>query len=184
MRVVLPNLRWAARRAVSGGRPEAICCSRRRSRWRRSSSSRSRRNWRRWRSISRRRRNSAGRLMMSSLDCLDDAGDGAHHSLKLGDLNAQLPLAVGGEGVVAGATVAGSDSPLCGDPAFDQHALERWVERAFLDLEDVFGVPLDGLGDLVAVELAASGEGFEDEQVEGAGRDFVVAFLLVGIAAD
>jgi hypothetical protein len=46
----------------------------------------------------------------------------------------QLLAAVGGERVVAGAAIAGGDAPLGGDPAFDQHALQGRVERAFFDL--------------------------------------------------
>jgi uncharacterized protein (AIM24 family) len=34
---------------------------------------------------------------------------------------------------------------------------------------------LDGVGDLKAVETAAHGEGFENQQIQGSGRDFVSA---------
>jgi hypothetical protein len=51
--------------------------------------------------------------------------------------------------------------------------LQRRIERAFLDLENVFGDTLDGIGDFVAMELTGASKRFEDEEVEGTGRDFV-----------
>jgi hypothetical protein len=76
-------------------------------------------------------------LLSRESGSLDYAGDGAYDALELGELDAQLLSAVGGEGVVAGAAVAGGDTPLGGDPAFDEHALEGRVEGAFFDLEDL-----------------------------------------------
>jgi hypothetical protein len=94
--------------------------------------------------------------------CPDNTRDGAHHALELGDFDVELFLAACGQGVVAGATVAGSHAPLGSDPAFDQHALKSWVERAFFDLEDLLGVVLDRFSNFVAVEFAAHGQGLED----------------------
>ena len=106
---------------------------------------------------------------------LDDAGDGAHDAMELGKLLLQLLAAVCGEGVVAGAAIAGGGAPLGDDPAFDQHALEGRVERAFFDSQDLVGIVLDGVGYLETVETAAHGEGLEDQQIQGSGRDFVSA---------
>src|SRR5215467_8129554 len=75
--------------------------------------------------------------------------------------------------VVAGAAISGSDAPLGRNPTFNEHALEGGIKGTLLDLKDVFGDPLDGIGDFVAVHLAGAGQGFEDKEIQGAGRNFV-----------
>jgi hypothetical protein len=115
---------------------------------------------------------------------LDDARDGSHDALELGDLDVKLAVSVGSEGVVAGTTVAGGDSPLCRDPALEEHALESGIEGAFLYLEDLIGLLLDGLRDLIAVKPAMNGEGFKDKKIERAWRDLVTIFRRGGSPVD
>src|ERR1700723_1845095 len=105
--------------------------------------------------------------------CPDNTRNSTHDALELGDFDVKLLLAFSGKGVVAGATVAGSHSPFGRDPAFDEHALKGWVERAFFDLEDVLGVALDRLSNFVAVEFATHRQGLEDQEVESSRWDFV-----------
>jgi hypothetical protein len=105
--------------------------------------------------------------------CPDNTRDGAHDALELGDFDVELFLAACAKGVVARATVAGSHSPLGDDPAFDEHALKSWVERAFFDLEDLLGVVLDRFSNFVAVEFATHSQGLEDQEVESSRWDFV-----------
>src|SRR5580704_5965283 len=122
----------------------------------------------------RRRSISPGMLMnLAPSGGLDNPRDCAHDALKLRDLDAQLFLPGGGEGVVAGAAVTGRHSPLGSDPTFQQHALQRGVERAFLHLENIIGGVLNILGNFVTVKFPADGECLEDEQVECARWDFV-----------
>ena len=65
---------------------------------------------------------------------------------------------LGGERVVTCSAIARGHAPLGGDPAFEQHALERGIERAFFHLQDAVGDLLNGVGDLVAVESAMHSE--------------------------
>ena len=75
--------------------------------------------------------------------------------------------------VIARAAIARGHAPLRLHPALDQHALQGRVERAFLHLQHLFRAVLDVFGDFITVQPAAHGQGFQDEQVERAGRDFV-----------
>ena len=59
------------------------------------------------------------------------------------------------------------DGPLGFDPALVLEAMERRVERALVDLQDVLGDLLDALRDRPAVQRAGL-QRPEDEQVEGA----------------
>jgi len=111
--------------------------------------------------------------MVHLSDGLDNTDDGAEDALELLLLGSKLFAAGGSQFVVAGAAIAGSDAPLGRDQAFDEHALERRVERTFFDLEHVVGGALDGVGDLVAVQLAVTGKGPEDQKIKGAGGNLV-----------
>src|SRR5262249_34256042 len=63
--------------------------------------------------------------------------------------------------------------PFTHDPAFEEHALQRRVERAFFHLQNVFGGLLDGIGDPEAMQFARFGKRFQDQHVECPGRNFV-----------
>ena len=45
--------------------------------------------------------------------------------------------------------------------------MQRWVERALLDLEHLFGDLANAVGDAVAMDRA-EGDDLEDEHIEGA----------------
>src|ERR1700730_11281365 len=103
----------------------------------------------------------------------NDAGDRAHHAFELRDLNAQLLATRWSELVVAGPAITRRRAPLCGHPALDEHALQCRIERTFLHLQHVLSGLLDGVRDLEAMQLAISGESFQDQEIERSGRDFV-----------
>src|SRR5262245_27394559 len=71
----------------------------------------------------------------------------------------------GGERVVACAPVVLGRSPLRLDAAVEQQALERRVERAFANLQDIPGELLDALCDAVAMHRATY-ERAQHEEVE------------------
>ena len=78
----------------------------------------------------------------------------------------ELATALGGELVVLGAAVGFGERPLGGDPAALLHAMEGWIERAFLDAEEVVGGALNVEDNPVAVKGAILIERLEDEKVE------------------
>ncbi len=76
-----------------------------------------------------------------------------------------------GEAIEAGALAFIGEIPGGGDPGFQFEAVERGVEGAGLDLEEVFGGALNVFGD--GVPVGRSGEqGAEDEEVERALEEF------------
>lgn len=91
---------------------------------------------------------------------LNDAGDGAHDAFELRYFNTELPFPIGGEGVIAGAAIAGGDTPLRADPSFDQHSLQCWVKRTLLNLENFFRATLDIFGYFIAVEPVPNRKAF------------------------
>jgi hypothetical protein len=66
--------------------------------------------------------------------------------------------------IVAGAPVSSGGAPFRGNPTLYEHSLQCGIERAFFDLENVFGQPLNGIGDFIAVEFTGASEGFENEE--------------------
>ena len=79
-------------------------------------------------------------------------------------------LAAGGrEPICSNAPVRGGDTPLCFHPSCFQHPLQRWIKRAFLDLQQFIGCLLDVLGQSVAVQGLAL-EGLENHHLERAGK--------------
>src|SRR5579883_2386609 len=155
--VTLPN--W--RRAVDEGPPAVSIIER----WWAISSSRSRSNCDRWNRNWRRRKSS--RITSRRFD---DADDGGGHAFELRQFARHLLAAFGCEAVVAGAPVVLGLFPFGDQPAFDQHALQGGVERAFLHLKNFAGDLLDELGDSIPMHRSDSGNGAENQHVEGAGR--------------
>src|SRR5215467_10230795 len=102
-----------------------------------------------------------------------DACDGADHAIKLQHFGFELSLAEWGEVVVAGAAIFRRGSPTRLDPSLEQHALERGIERAFLNSENILRDLLDGFGDFEAVELAGALERAQNQQIQSAGRNFI-----------
>ncbi len=98
----------------------------------------------------------------------------AHHAVDRGGeavpqraLFSEAALAVGGEAVETGATPGFADAPIGGEVAAFGEAVERGVERAFFDGQDVVAAAFDLACDGVAVGLGAA-EDREEHDVEGA----------------
>src|SRR5207302_8911996 len=106
---------------------------------------------------------------------LDDAIDCAEDTLEPRELDRELLASCGGKAVVARAAIARGDTPLRRNPAVDQHALQRWVQRAFFHLKNVLGTLLDGICHLVAMQRAIKREGLQNKQVERSRRDLVAS---------
>src|SRR5262249_42848741 len=97
---------------------------------------------------------------------------GADHFFELRELCFQLPVARSRQAGGRSATGPGGHPPIPPYPAFDQHALQCGIERAFFHLENVIGAQPNGSGDFVAVHFAVAREGTEDQQVQSARQDF------------
>ena len=82
-----------------------------------------------------------------------DERDGAGHLAPAAGLKREAPATGGGEAVVLGLAVVLARAPVGREPAAVLQAMERGIQRALLDLEDLFRGALDDLGDGVAVSL-------------------------------
>src|SRR5262249_10033841 len=98
---------------------------------------------------------------------VQDAADGLDELGPPVLLAQELRLSGCRQAVVLGSLLRLADVPLGLQPAALLEAMKRGVERAGLDLQEVFGSRSNGLADAVAV-LAAPLEGAQDEHVEGA----------------
>src|SRR5690606_2002099 len=76
-----------------------------------------------------------------------------------------------GQSVVLRPSVVLAHSPLALDESPVLEAVERRVERALLDLESATRDLLDTEQHAIPVQLA-EGEGLQDQEVEGAGKEF------------
>jgi hypothetical protein len=76
----------------------------------------------------------------------------------------------GGDLVCSYAAIGGGDAPLGFDEFCFEEALERGVEGAFFDLEEVLRALVDVLDEGVSVGRLAA-EGLEDHHLEGAGEE-------------
>src|SRR4030095_10439444 len=81
--------------------------------------------------------------------------DRAHHSVELGALGGQLFPSGSRELVIAGASVVLRGAPLGLYPAVDQEALQRGIQRALSDSQDIVRGQAQVLDDAVAVFRAA-----------------------------
>jgi len=79
--------------------------------------------------------------------------------------------AAGREAVELGFAVVGGCAPAGGKQALTFEAVESWIECALFDREGAAGDLLDAEEDAVAVHFT-EGDGFEDEEVEGALEEF------------
>ena len=95
--------------------------------------------------------------------------DGLRDAIVTGEFGLQMCAACGGEAVEPNFAIGFGDTPLGGDPAFDEHFLQRGIEQAFFDGEDFAGQEVNALGDGVAVKRVRL-EDAEDEHGERAGR--------------
>ena len=98
---------------------------------------------------------------------LHHAADGGGHAFPLAGFHRQLPASGRREPVVLGPPAQLRDGPLGFDPALVLEAMERRVERALIDLQDVLRDLLDALRDRPAVQRVGL-QRPEDEQVERA----------------
>src|SRR5712692_5356808 len=96
----------------------------------------------------------------------ENARDRFSNPLPTGMLRREMPPARGGQAVKFCAPVICGSSPFAFDPSFLQEPLERGIERAVLDLENVLRGLLDELGDAVAVHRPPAKRA-QDEQVQG-----------------
>src|SRR5712671_1866704 len=69
--------------------------------------------------------------------------------------------------------VARGDSPLRADPAGFQHALQRRIQRAFLDLQQIFGGALDELCEGITVQ-GRTAESLENHHLQGSGKEITL----------
>jgi len=93
------------------------------------------------------------------------APDGSHYAFEFAQLAAELFSAFGGQCVIAGAPVIFRLAPLGNGPTFDQHALQRGIERSLFHLQNFVGGLLDVIGDSVAVHGPETREGFENQHI-------------------
>jgi hypothetical protein len=112
------------------------------------------------------------RIMMpaephGSLRGSEDAGDRSGQPIPVGALLVELLTAEPGERIEAGLASSVGRGPFSCEPAALFEAMERGIERALLDLQDVAGHLLQALRDGVAVDRA-EGDDFQDEDVERA----------------
>ena len=108
-------------------------------------------------------------LLCVRLCALQHTTNGRDHLFELRKFHAELFAAGLRQRVVASAAIGFGLLPFGLDPALKQQALQGWVERTFLDGEEVLGRLFNGKGDAVAV-LRGAGKRLEDEEVEGAGQ--------------
>ena len=93
--------------------------------------------------------------------------DGKDDAVKCFALDGHLLAARGGELVVARAAIVFRRAPLGLHPTFEEQALERWVQRAFSDLEHLPRERLDPLSNAVAMQLAGC-QRSKDKELERA----------------
>jgi hypothetical protein len=93
---------------------------------------------------------------LSNLNC---PRDGGYNAFKLGDLNLELLSAEWGETVITRPAIPRRYPPFRRDPAFNEHALERGVERAFLNLQNLIGNLLNPACDLIPVQFSMARKG-------------------------
>src|SRR5579863_6632385 len=98
-----------------------------------------------------------------------DQLDGSDHFVEGGRFRFQLLPARRSQAIEPGAAVVVRHAPLRLQPALDQHAVQRRVERAVFDLQVAFGPLPDSLGDAVAMQRTWI-KGPEDHHVHGAGK--------------
>jgi hypothetical protein len=95
---------------------------------------------------------------------------GGDEAVPAGLFFAEAFPARGGEFVILRAAVVVGSAPACFEKALANEAEEGGVEGALFDEESATGNLLDAEEDAVAVERA-EGDGFENEQIEGAGKE-------------
>src|SRR5580700_3187699 len=96
-----------------------------------------------------------------------NAMNGADHLHPPGTLAKELLASKGSEPVILELAIAlFREFPLRGNPALFHKAMEGWVERTVLDLQQIVTGALDVFGDGVAVGRPGK-QGPQDEHIEG-----------------
>src|ERR1700677_3214238 len=95
--------------------------------------------------------------------------NGLGYAIVFRQLGLQVLAAVRREAVEADLAIGLGDAPLRGDPALDEHLLQRGIEQALFDSEDFAGEQVNTLGDCVSVQRTGLKHP-EDEHGECAGR--------------
>src|SRR5262249_40042485 len=98
----------------------------------------------------------------------EDAIDGGGDGLPSGFFLLQLGAAGSRDFVDSGAAAVFFRDPLGTDPPGLLHAMQRGVERALFDTQNVAGPFLDRGHDRVAVQAGAAHDNFERQQIERA----------------
>ena len=106
-------------------------------------------------------------------DSLEHTRDRANDAFELRHLDGQLFAACCSQLVVTSAAVASRCAPLRGHPSLDEHPLQRGVQRAFFDLQNVIRYPLNGIGDLISMHLPGARQRSQNQQIERSRRSFV-----------
>src|SRR5215472_12944462 len=97
---------------------------------------------------------------------LNHAGDGADDAFELRLLDLQLLAPSRRKAVKTRAAVLRGCAPARFHPAFEEHALQRGIERALLDLQYILGILLNRAGDFVSVQFAAARQRSQDQKVQ------------------
>jgi len=100
----------------------------------------------------------------------EHALNGADETLELVALGVESLASRRRQRVIPGTPIVFGRSPFGLHPAVQEEPLQRGVQRALADLEDVLRHGLEALRDGVAVERPAH-ERPQDQQVEGAGQE-------------
>ena len=116
------------------------------------------------------RRQFAHSACASYTRCKDQC-NGRGHLLPVRQFFFELLAAGFREGVKLGAAIIFGGAPFRADPFLAFQAIERGIERALLDLQDVARDLLDALGDAPAVHRFER-ESFQDQQIERALQNF------------
>src|SRR5207253_3021648 len=106
-------------------------------------------------------------------DRFNHTRDRANDAFELRHLDGQLSAACCSQLVVTSPAVASRRAPLRGHPSLDEHPLQRGVQRAFFDLENVIRYPLNRIGDLISMHLAGARQSFQDQQIKCSWRNLV-----------
>src|SRR5439155_12463185 len=118
----------------------------------------------------------------------ENAGHGLRETLPALPLLAELLAARARQFVEAGPSVVLRGAPLRPDPTLRLQAIERGIERALVDLQDVLGELLNPLGDPPAVHGRRE-QGLQDKDIEGpleevgSGRHCVSFSSSTGVSA-
>src|SRR5579863_125022 len=106
---------------------------------------------------------------------LDDPRYRLHHSLKLRYFRFHLLAAQWSQPVVPRPAVFRSDAPVRLHPPFQQHPLQRGIQRPFLNAQHFLGHLLNRFRDLEPVHFLAAGQSPEDQHVQGPGGNLIFA---------